>query len=71
MRRIAHTIGYGTSPLCTGKAGYDNMTQARNAARARQPYERQRLYWYRCQHPQCPFWHLTRKRPPREWMREK
>lgn len=60
---------YGSSPLCIGKAAYDFRAEAIAARNARQPYERERLYAYKCQHPNCPYWHLTRKRPPTEWMR--
>lgn len=62
---------YGSSPLCTGKAGYDTREEAIRARNFRQKFERERLYAYKCQHPECPFWHLTRKRPPAEWMRER
>lgn len=58
------------STLCWNKAWYDTMAEAKAARNRRQPYERERLYAYKCQDPDCPYYHLTRKRPPTESMRE-
>lgn len=60
---------YGSTPLCMGKAGYDDATEAREARNRRLLYERMRLYAYKCQHHECPYWHLTKKKPPPEQMR--
>jgi hypothetical protein len=69
IKRFAHTTTYGQSPLCTGKGAYDTQLEADNARKFRQPHERERLWAYKCQHPSCPYWHLSRKQPPKEWTR--
>ena len=56
----------GTGGLCAGKAQYDTAAEAKHARNQRQPYERMRLYSYKCQDAQCPYYHLTRIKPPKE-----
>lgn len=56
--------------LCANKAWYDTMAEARRARDRRQPHERQRLYAYKCQDPACPYYHLTRTKPPAEFLRK-
>lgn len=55
--------------LCFNKAAYDTVAEARAVVRRRQRYERMRLYVYKCQDPKCPYFHITRKKPPKEWIR--
>jgi hypothetical protein len=66
-RRFAHTVTYGMSPLCEGKAAYDTKEEVQAAIQRRRKHERAKLWWYKCQHPECPYYHMTRKRPPAEW----
>lgn len=55
--------------LCSGKAAYDTYAEACVARNERQPHERARLWAYKCQDRECPYYHLSRKQPPKEWMK--
>lgn len=55
--------------LCGGKAAYDTPGQAHGVRKIRQPHERKKLWVYKCQDPRCPYFHLTKLKPPQEWLR--
>ncbi len=55
--------------LCFNKAAYDTAAEAKAVIRRRQRHEHMRLYAYKCQDPRCPYYHITKRKPPREWIR--
>jgi hypothetical protein len=59
----------GLSPLCSTKVGYQTAAAAHWVRRRRQPHEPAKLWVYRCQHPACPYFHITKMKPPAEAMR--
>lgn len=57
------------STLCGGKAAYDTIKEAHETRKKRQKHEPKKLWVYKCQDPRCPYFHLTKLKPPPEWLR--
>lgn len=69
IKRFASTAPEpGETVLCGGKAAYDTALQAHGVRKIRQPKERAKIWVYKCQDPRCPYFHLTKLKPPREWL---